>query len=115
MFKNTVKWLIGVFVAVAVGESHGAALGILTYVAWVTMIHLLARDGVKLKMQMHRVFLQMQTAYRVCMRSTTYPLEVERYVSLAEQEGAVCPEGLRPLLHKATQRSPISWIGRTAY
>lgn len=113
--KNTVKWLIGVFVAFSVADVHGPALGVLTYLAWVCMVHLLGRDGLKLKMQLLKIHAQMHTAYRVAVRSTTYPIEVERHVALAEEQGAVWPEGLRPLLQKATDRRAVAWVQRTEY
>jgi len=102
--KATVKWLIGVGVALSVGESNGAGLGILTYFAWVCMIRLIAQDTAKIKMQIFKVFGNMQTAYRVALRSQTYPIEVERHLALAEGEGAVWPEGLRPIVQRGLAR-----------
>jgi len=113
--KNTVKWLIGVFVAFSVADVHGPALGVLTYLAWVCMVHLLARDTLKLKTQLLKTNAQMHTAYRVALRGTPYPVEIERHIALAEEEGAVWPEGLRPLLQKATKRSAAAWVQRTEY
>lgn len=113
--KATVKWFIGLFVAFSVGESYGAGLGVLTYVAWVYMIHAMARDKTKLKLQILKIFLAMQTTYRVALRGNTYPIEVERHIALAELEGAVWPEGLRPIVCKAMARNPVAWAPPTSF
>lgn len=113
--KAAVKWGIGVLVALAIGEKYGGGVGVLAYLAWLTMVQVLGRDKLKGQMQIAKLFGSMQTAYKVAMRSTAYPLELERHLTIAEQDGAVWPEGLRPLLHKAMQRNPIAWAGRGAY
>lgn len=113
--KAAMKWLIGVFVAFSVGDSYGAGLGVLTYVAWIYMIHAMERDKTKLKTQALKIFLAMQTTYRVALRANAYPIEVERHIALAELEGAVWPEGLRPLLHSAVTRDPIRWAPLTSF
>lgn len=103
------KWLVGVFVALAIAGPYGAASGLLAYVVWVCMLHVLARDGIKARLEVSHLFAHMRTVYSVSMRSHASPLEVERQMSLAESEGAVWPGGLRPILHKALSRNPLVW------
>ncbi|MES2939198.1 MAG: hypothetical protein V4864_16045 [Pseudomonadota bacterium] len=107
--KATIKWLIGLGVAVSIGEVHGVAAGVLVYLAWVALVRYLANDFVARQTSLLKLFLAMRNAYSVAMRGAVCPIDFERAISIAEQEGAVWPTGLRMLVERAKRRNRLIW------
>lgn len=76
--KAVVKWAVGVLVAVAIGEQHGFAAGVLTYVVWLTAVRFLANDLIKREGGIDKLYGAMVNAYNMTMRGAVCPAEVER-------------------------------------
>lgn len=107
--KSMFKWIVGVFVAVAVGEQHGLPVGVLTYVGWLAAVRFLATDTIKRETVIDKVYGAMFSAYTMAVRTVVCPAEVERVVIEAESLGAVWPAGLRSILGRAVARDRAVW------
>jgi hypothetical protein len=108
--KSLVKWLIGLAVAVSVGELHGLALGVLTYVLWLAVTRYLAQDQIDRLTHLGTAFSNMRSSYTISLRNFVCPVEIEKSLSLAETHGAVWPVGLRSLVELAVARNRVVWI-----
>lgn len=107
--KAVVKWLIGVAVAVAIGEAHGWPLGILAYVVWVALMQFLFQPRLQVLEKQTEVFARMRNCYVLASRQHPCPAELEDALRSAESKGAVWPEGLRALVERAQTRSAHTW------
>lgn len=108
-FKSLVKWAIGLFVAIGVGDAHGLPLGVLTYVVWLALTKYLAKEQLEDLVKRTEVFLALKNVYVLAMRSNPSPVEIERALLNAEAKGAVWPEGMRSVVEKALQRDRVLW------
>jgi hypothetical protein len=107
--KSTVKWLIGLAVAVGIGEAQGLAAGVLAYAVWLALLQYLAKDQIENLRGLIRIFTGMRNAYVMALRTPPCPVEIEKAMSLAESQGAIWPAGARSLLERALSRNRAMW------
>jgi hypothetical protein len=107
--KSTVKWLIGVAVAVSIGEAHGWSLGVLAYAAWVALMQFLFQPHFHTLKRQTEVFTHMRNCYVLAIRRWPCPAELDDALRNAESKGAVWPEGLRSLVNRASTRNAHTW------
>lgn len=102
--KAAVVLVIGIGAALSVANDHGPGAGVLAFVAWLALLHLLQRDKREAAARINTIFAGMLSTYDVAMRDPMYPEEVARHLELAEREGTVWPHGLRPVLQRMLER-----------
>ncbi|MBC7619255.1 MAG: hypothetical protein H7293_09780 [Candidatus Saccharibacteria bacterium] len=107
--KSTVMWAIGLAVSISIGDSHGVAAGVLTYVIWISLTKYLASAQIDTLKSNTRTFLQMRTAYVVALRTLACPVEIEKALSVAESHETIWPTGLRALVERAISRNREIW------
>ncbi len=108
--KSLVKWGIGLGVAFSIGDAHGAAIGVLTYVAWVSLTRYLAQDQIDRLTKQEETFNAMRVAYVLSLRTPACPVEIEKGISQAEAQRAIWPAGLRSLVEMGVSRNRAFWI-----
>lgn len=96
--KSLVKWLIGLAVAISIGEQHGAALGVCVYVGWLCAVRYLSSDQIKALEKQTKVFGLMRNSYVLALRQQPSPVELNDALIRAEDALAVWPDGLRSLV-----------------
>lgn len=107
--KSLVKWVIGVAVALSIGDAHGLAYGVLAYFAWTAMTHLTLKWQVEQLEKPTKLFTVLQHPYKLSMHPATSPLELGDSLSAAENEGVVWPVGLAAIVDRAKNRCRWSW------
>lgn len=108
--KSLVKWAIGLGVAISIAETHGPAVGVLTYVAWLSLIKYLAKDQLDGLLKLTETFMFMRNCYVLSLRDPACPIEIEKSLSLAEGHGTVWPAGLRGLVEQGISRNRTTWL-----
>ncbi|MDI1339350.1 hypothetical protein [Polaromonas sp.] len=96
--KSLVKWLIGLAVAISVGEQHGAALGVCVYVGWLCAVRYLSSDQINALEKQTKVFGLMRNSYVLALRQQPCPVELNDALKRAEDALAVWPDELRSLV-----------------
>ena len=98
--KSLVKWSIGLGVSISIGDAHGSAVGVLAFVAWLSLVKYLAKDQLDGLLKLTDIFMYMRNCYLISLRDPACPIEIEKSLSLAEGHGAVWPAGLRGLIER---------------
>ena len=106
---SLVKWFVGLGVAFSVGESYGLAVGVLTYVVWLSVTRYLAQDQLDRQTRLEKTFDHMKTTYVLSLRSPACPVEIEKSMSLAENHHVLWPAGLRRLVEIGLARNRSVW------
>lgn len=108
--KSLVKWSIGLGVSISIGDAHGPAVGVLAFVAWLSLIKYLAKDQLDGLLKLTETVMYMRNCYVLSLRDPACPIEIEKSLSLAEGHGAVWPAGLRGLVERGISRNRTAWL-----
>lgn len=108
--KNSIKWVIGLLVAIAIGTDHGTAIGVFAYVVWLALVRYLADDQVSAFAKIERTASAMRQAYMVAGRAKPSPIEIRNALLRAEETMAIWPEGVWSLVERTISRSRVEWV-----
>jgi hypothetical protein len=107
--KSTVKWILGVAVALTIADAHGWSVGVMAYAAWIALMQFLFQPRFEMLQRHTEVFTSMRACYVLAIRRWPCPTELDDALRNAENKGAVWPEGLRALVKRACERNPHTW------
>ena len=107
--KSLVKWAIGVLAAFSIGETYGAAIGVMTYGFWLCAVRYLMNDKLANLAKINAALTQMRLCHVLASRSQPCPTELMDAMKRSEDVLTVWPDGLRGLMQHVVLRRTGLW------